>query len=121
MLDDDQGTPLAAGTPLWRPINGSECIIIPRYTTTDIEAVRKFIVTISPNPTSDYITVTFNEIINEEVTIQIYDARGKICQSFENIKDQNFKVDVSNLCSGVNYINILTKNDVESHKLIIVK
>lgn len=125
LLDDVQGTPLPAGTPLWRPANGSECIIIPNHnpmlSTQRIAIQREPSAIVAPNPAQSYVTIQFKKALTEEVTIEVYDARGKRCQSHPNITDQNFKVDVSNLCSGVNFINIVTKNDVESHKIIIAK
>lgn len=127
LLDDDQGTLLPTGVPLWRPANGSECIIIPNYnplllaTNKVLDVPRAPAAVVAPNPAQDYVTVRFKEVLTEAVTIEIYDARGKRCQSHTNVKDQNFKVDVSNLCSGVNFINIVTDKDVESHKVVIVK
>ncbi len=125
LTDNDQGTVLPAGVPLWRPANGSECIIIPNY--NNMVAIQKIAdqrepaASVSPNPAQNYVDVIFKSALTEAVTIEIYDARGKKCQSHPNIMDQNFKVDVSQLCSGVNFINIVSKNDVESHKVIIVK
>jgi len=125
LTDNDQGTMLPAGVPLWRPANGSGDIIIPNY--NPLVAIQKIAdqrdpyAVVAPNPAQNYVNVRFTETLNEDVTIEIYDARGKKCQSHTNVRDQNFRVDVSNLCSGVNFINIVTKNDVESHKIIITK
>ncbi len=123
-LDDIQGTPLAAGTPLWRVGNGSQSFIIPNYST--ITAVNKIAkqekrATLMPNPATDIVTLQFKEMPTEAVTIEIYDARGKKCRSYANVQEQYFRLDVSTLCSGVNFINIVSKDDVESHKLIIVR
>ena len=124
LLDDDQGTELAVGTPLWRPGNGSECIIIPNYNYTSVAKIaskRAPSATIAPNPAQNFVTVQFKEALNEDITIEIYDARGKKCRSYNNVRDQNFQVDVFNLCSGVNFINIVREKDVESYKIIIAK
>lgn len=125
LLDDVQGTPLPSGVPLWRPSNGSQEIIIQNFSTllatNKLADEKEALVAIFPNPAQNYVTVEFKKVLNEDVTIEIYDARGKKCQSHTNIRDKQFKVDVSNLCAGVNFINIVTKNDVESHKLIIAK
>lgn len=113
LLDDHQGTLLPAGVPLWRPTNGSRCIIIPNYSpllaTQKVAKQRSPSAVVAPNPAQNYVTVRFKEMLKEEVTIEVYDARGKRCQSHTNIKSKNFKLDVSNLCSGVNFINIVTK------------
>ncbi len=125
LTDDDQGTLLPDGVPLWRPANGSECIIIPNYNSMlavqKIAEQREPSVTIAPNPAQHYVSVHFKNALTEAVTIEIYNARGKKCQSHPNVRDQHFKVDVSELCSGVNFINIVTEKDVESHKVIIIK
>lgn len=125
LLDDHQGTLLPAGVPLWRPANGSSCIIIPNYSpllaTQQVAEQRAPAAIVAPNPARDYITVRFKKALTEEVSIEVYDARGKKCQSHTNIRTQNFKLDASNLCSGVNFINIVTSKDVESHKIIIAR
>lgn len=125
LLDNDQGTLLPAGVPLWRPPNGSSCIIIPNtnplYTGISQVPVQQpeYKATVAPNPAQNYVTVQFKRLPKEPVTIEVYDARGKRCQSHPNVSDRNFQLDVSNLCSGVNFINIITKDDVESHKIIV--
>ncbi|MCH2023683.1 MAG: T9SS type A sorting domain-containing protein [Saprospiraceae bacterium] len=125
LTDDEQGTLLPDGVPLWRPANGSECIIIPNYNSMvaiqKIAEQREPSASIAPNPAHNYVSVLFKNALTEAVTIEIYNARGKKCQSHTNVRDQHFKVDVSELCSGVNFINIITEKDVESHKVIIVK
>lgn len=126
LLDDDQGTLLPTGVPLWRPANGSTCIIIPNYNNAIVgvnklpKAVEKTAL-VAPNPAQNFVTVKFKELPREAVTIEIYDARGKRCQVHSNISDQNYQLDVSELCSGVNFINIVSEHDVESHKIIITK
>ena len=76
---------------------------------------------VAPNPAQDMIEIRFLSALEEAVTIEVYDARGKRCQVHPNIRDQQFKVDVSQLCAGVNYINIVSSKDVASHKVIVVK
>lgn len=126
LLDDDQGTLLPAGVPLWRPPNGSSCIIIPNtnpiYTNVSevISSVERQAI-IAPNPAQDYVTVRFKKMPKEPVTIEVYDARGKRCQVHNDINKRTVQLDVSNLCSGVNFINIVSKNDVESHKIIVTR
>ena len=124
LLDDDQGTALPAGVPLWRPPNGSSCIIIPNNNPlyTQVNRVpqpveRKAV--IAPNPARNYVTVRFKRRPKTPVTIEVYDARGKRCQAHPNVTDRNFQLDVSKLCTGVNFINIISPDDVESHKIIV--
>lgn len=122
LLDDDQGTDLAPGTPLWRPANGSDRIIIPNYSmTTNVKKIAKKerSAILYPNPASNIVTVRFDKVPTQEVTIEIYDARGKRCRSYTNIRQKDFQIDISNLCAGVNFINIVTKEDVESYKLVV--
>ena len=125
LTDNDLGTDLPAGVPLWRPSNGSSCIIIPNFSpllsAQQIAQERAPFAQVAPNPAQDMIEIRFLSALEEAVTIEVYDARGKRCQVHPNIRDQQFKVDVTQLCAGVNYINIVSSKDVESHKVIVVK
>ncbi|MCP4438180.1 MAG: T9SS type A sorting domain-containing protein [Aureispira sp.] len=124
LTDDVQGSGLPSGATIWQPANDT-VIVIRKYPTitSTFEPINNAekTATIAPNPAQEVVTVQFKQTLNEEVTIEVYDAKGQKCQSFMNVRDQNFKLDVSKLCSGVNYIHIVSKNDVEAHKLIIAR
>lgn len=124
LTDDIQGSSLPAGITYWQPTNDS-VIVIRKYPTitSTFEPINNAAKTasIAPNPAQEIVTVQFKNTLTEEVTIEIYDAKGQKCQSYMNVRDQNFKLDVSKLCSGVNYIHIISKDDVEAHKLIIAR
>jgi len=121
LLDDIQGTNLPSGVPLWRPANGSETIIIPRYPLAIEDNERSHNTIVSPNPSNNFVTVNFADKLADNVSIQIYNARGKLCEKIDNINGKTYEIDISNLCLGVNFINIVSKYDVESHKIIVVK
>ncbi|MCH2044931.1 MAG: fibronectin type III domain-containing protein [Saprospiraceae bacterium] len=130
-LDDDQGSPLPAGVSLWNaPNNAGDFIITNNNLPADTTQVGTIIsakstgkrAVLAPNPTSSStVNVLFKEALNEDVRIEVYNGRGQLCKTIENVRDQQYQLDLSNLCSGVNFVNIISKDDVESHKLIIAK
>lgn len=134
LLDDDQGTLLPAGTPLWRPPNGSACITIPNYNplitgVSSASILKKYRSTIGPNPAKDYINVTYKSSNTESIRIELYDARGKSCpiRLADNPNDNTarsnevVRVVVEDLRPGVYFINIITAKDIEAHKVIIAR
>lgn len=126
-LDDEQGSdlPTNANITLWTPPNGGGNIIITNNNPilkTETVSHSKYQTVLAPNPTSsNSVTVLFEEQMLQEtdVRIEIYNARGQLCRTIQNVQDPRYQLDVSDLCSGVNFINIVTKDDVQSHKLII--
>jgi hypothetical protein len=125
LTDNDLGTDLPLGVPLWRPANGSACIIIPNYgpllSAQKIADERVPMAQIAPNPAQDFIEIRFGSYPEQVQRIEVYDTRGKICQSYTAINSQIFKIDISQLAGGVHYIHIVTALDIESHKIIVVK
>lgn len=128
--DDEQGSELSttAGITLWNPPNGGGNIIIKNNSPliSANQAVKpapapKYKTVLAPNPTSNnMVTLMFEPaMLQNDVRIEIYNARGQKCRSIENVTDANLTIDVSDLCSGVNFINVITKDDVQAHKLII--
>ena len=122
LSDNDQGTALPAGVPLWRPGNGSEEIIIQNYNsvgTIKIKDEGKFRSSIHPNPASDWFEVRFKNKNALPLKIEIYDAHGKLCKTISDINGLNQMISTNELCQGVNILTIVYDKDIETHKIVI--
>lgn len=54
-------------------------------------------ITISPNPTSDLLNITFTEPSVEKVTLELLDLQGRVLQRIETNKESTTNMDVSTL------------------------
>lgn len=80
---------------------------------------------IFPNPTSDYLSITFSNNDLTDTTISIINLHGKIIKTYNKTnlnQGQNpLTIDVRNIISGIYFLKI-TKNGIsQTHKLIIKK
>lgn len=120
LTDDDLGTLLPTSVPIWTPTNGSEVIIQNPMTSTEPKAEMK-VKRIFPVPSKQYVTIEFGEVMNG-ATLEVYNGLGKFCRTEEINGQANYQLDMSDLCSGVNFIYIKTKDgNVESHKVVKVE
>lgn len=86
------------------------------------EAVVLNSMSIYPNPASNFITLNFNTITPQPITIKIVDAIGKVVliESI-NLAEGNSKkiINISSLATGSYCINTISRNGIEFRKLII--
>jgi len=81
--------------------------------TSSVNELQKLGIHIFPNPTSDYITISNNQLVD---TISISDVSGKIVKK---VSASN-RIDVSNYPAGIYLINFYkNKHQVGNYKLII--
>jgi len=73
---------------------------------------------IYPNPASDIITLNFDRISNENVTLKIYNAIGSIVKKEMFVQNQQ-KIIIGDLCYGIYIVEIKSKELIEKQKLII--
>lgn len=81
---------------------------------------------ISPNPASDNSTISFSLESSNNVTIQVYDSKGKLIETVVENKPYDFGAhtlehNTSNLPSGVYLYTIITDKGFNALKLIISK
>lgn len=92
---------------IWIGTKGSGVIYIEHSITTDTDNISNTnTLSIYPNPTMDFINLSFNSISNDDVLIQITDNLGRIVISFEQSANEN--IDVKNLPSGNYYLTAFT-------------
>lgn len=70
---------------------------------------------ITPNPGSDYISITTGEIISN---IKILGPSGKVYKNIDQFEDGD-RIDITGLPSGVYIVNIETSNTVISKRVLI--
>ncbi len=73
--------------------------------------------TIYPNPVLDVLTVDFASLQNE-VTIKIFSLQGQEVYVKLAITDNTTQIDISNLSSGVYFVNVLEENKVSVQKFV---
>lgn len=77
-------------------------------------------ISISPNPTNDYVEISFSENIpnNESIQIQLFDVSGKILQT-ETIEDRNsILLNMEEYPKGMFLLQIQTKDAITTKRLV---
>lgn len=67
-----------------------------------------------PNPTNGYLNFTTNS--NENIDVQIFDILGKSVLRLENVRNS---IDISELKSGVYFVQIVLGTEKSTKKLIV--
>jgi len=121
--DDDLGSDLPIGTTIWSPASG-DCLMIyerPAAPTTIVEDDSFAIGNIYPVPAKDIVSIEFQQVIKKG-KIDVYNSLGKYCRSIQINEQTSINIDVSDLCSGVNYIYLTSESGkVESHRIVKLK
>jgi photosystem II stability/assembly factor-like uncharacterized protein len=74
---------------------------------------------IYPNPSSDEVTVSFDEIPTQKVTIQIIDTLGKTISIQNYFNQNNIIINTKLISKGVYYLNVINQDKRQTQKLII--
>ena len=87
--------------------------------TASIDDINLFDFNLFPNPSSDVINLTFDNIVSEQITIEIYDVLGKL-NKIDNISVANTKVsiDISSLSRGIYIIKAYFGNSISVQRFI---
>ena len=95
------------------PVNTNSIIV-----SNDADEIEDSGITIFPNPSSGIFFIRFHEDSDLQ-RIEVFATDGKKIQ--EDITDfnENIKINLSNLQSGVYYLKVRTKNDIYTKKLIL--
>jgi acid phosphatase type 7 len=110
------GGDLPNNITIWSPANGDEIIIENTSLSTPDEGKADDI-RLVPNPAVDEVVIHFPKVFNN-TKVELYNSLGKLCSS-ELINAQSHKVDLTDACSGVNYIYITQENgEVLSFKIV---
>lgn len=72
-----------------------------------------------PNPFVDKFGISFNSILNETVTVNVYDAAGKLLISETEIFEGAYKeIDASKLTRGVYFVQVIVGNQSFTQRLV---
>lgn len=73
-----------------------------------------------PNPAGNFTTLSFENLIDEKFRISIYDVKGGLVQTINNVIGDQIKLDLSQLFSGVYCVQLLsTTGKLATTKLIV--
>ncbi len=113
--DDLLGQDLPSGVTLWNPTNGDEVVLSNPFASVTESSPK--VSNVFPVPANDIINIEFKKATN--ATIEVYNSLGKMCQSETVNGAINHQLDTENMCTGVNYIYILSEDGtIETHKVI---
>ena len=74
-----------------------------------------------PNPSNGMITVTLNEVVNDNVSIYLFDVTGKIVKQFtKSAADKTINLDFTDVEMGTYILNIESDNQI-LNKTILIK
>lgn len=93
-------------------------------TTLDIANNKpKLDIVLFPNPTNDFINITFNILEIDNIIFLLFDINGQLIKTINNQQKTtgifNYKMDLSQLKSGVYFLKIQTKKGEYAHKIIV--
>lgn len=121
LTDDVLGSFPPTGVTYWNPTNGQNIYIVhpnPISSVADQKLENRF--KVFPVPSTDNITI---ELPNtSKATIEVYNSLGKLCEVHQSNGQSRMQLDITNLCSGVNYLYIRTEDGhVEQHRIVKAK
>jgi len=96
------------------------------FSATSFESAEKINLTIFPNPATDYLKVTMQSSVQEDITIRLSDNIGNPVAIFPQRLDigvNQFVLDLSSskIRSGIYFLQIQTSSGIKAKKLIINK
>lgn len=71
-----------------------------------------------PNPTKDYITISFDKNLKDPFTLFLSDISGRLISKWSNIDKKNYQISLKNLSEGT-YVLIIEMNKRTFSKKII--
>jgi hypothetical protein len=92
---------------------------LSNFGISDVEDIYPNEVTISPNPTSDYIEIDMNSEISSQIYYTIYDYMGEVVFLENTLELNKIKIDVTKLSVGVYFLNIKSGAESRTCKFII--
>ncbi|WP_299217149.1 S8/S53 family peptidase [uncultured Dokdonia sp.] len=73
---------------------------------------------ISPNPSSDYLNISLQNISSSQVIIRLYNTLGEQLLS-KNTQEKNSIIDVQSYATGIYFLEVVSGNDRHIKKVII--
>lgn len=86
--------------------------------TVSAKSSNELEMTISPNPFSDNITLTFSDAISDVIIVRIYNSHGQIAHNQTYSPTQKINLDLGNLTQGLYIARVSSNGKQSSLKLI---
>ncbi len=106
-------------------LGGSDSLVKEDYihvSVVGIDEVGTGNIKIYPNPSSGQFYISFNNMKNRTVSIQVADNKGILIKKFQNIKaDELFELDLSDQADGYYMVNIYDHDHIISRKISLMK
>jgi len=98
-------------------------MLVQFQVSTDATFLSDELVTVGPNPTTDFINVQMDFEEPTEANLIVTDINGIIVhyQEFDQVQDQNVQVNVSDYTGGTYIVNVNTPEGISSTKVSIIK
>lgn len=74
-------------------------------------------IVLSPNPAGELLTIHSNGPL-QKANIRLMNINGKIVQQEENVNGMDFNLDVSALCNGIYFVEVMSMNTTSRIKFI---
>ena len=79
---------------------------------------KALIVTITPNPAHDFITINFDKKLSQPCQILILDVNGKVIEKFTT-SEQSKQISMMNFPKGIYFIKTIFADNVVTQKIIL--
>ena len=97
-------------------VTGVDCVT----STTKVEPVSSL--SIFPNPATNYITVTYEDLRNQRGQLELVSITGQVLYTrMLNTVNDTIQINVSDMSSGVYLIRLSNNESVSIEKVIITK
>jgi subtilisin-like proprotein convertase family protein/subtilisin family serine protease len=75
---------------------------------------------IFPNPSQGQVNISLNQSLNQDLNLEVFDLNGRSLKTFEvNPSVNQFRIDLSDLSSGIYFVSLKTQNSKAVKKLIL--
>jgi len=98
----------------------SLCEEIPN-SATELNSPEAFSIKLFPNPSGSYVTIRFPNPKNENHTLLIYNAEGRIVKKIENITGTEAKADSWNQQPGLYFVQLRNKHRIIGQDKLIIE
>ncbi|MGK0386957.1 MAG: hypothetical protein ACI849_001576 [Patiriisocius sp.] len=125
--DYNSAYPYAIGPTFYGNVNGGRVTSITEPTTvfeaplasTDFN-ISNTMVSVYPNPSTDLVAIQLNTLVTKEVTIQLFNANGKLIQTTQiNAGGTIAFFDTQSLYEGIYIIKISAEDVIVSKQIIV--
>ncbi len=87
--------------------------------TASLEDLNSIDLILFPNPASETIILTMNNVISESVKVEIYDVLGKLSKKQTGLLNNNkISVDISDLSRGIYIAKVYSENTISVKRFI---